>query len=311
MPRSTPRSSRGLGAGLGSLVDVVGGYGLYLLTFLPRRVDSWLAGLWGLLVPLVRRNRMRRVQTRMGEALGADARGDGWRTTAVTYLRMRAETHIQRLRGAHGRLPDIDLQVEGLPYLEAALEGGRGVLLWRMQFCSPHLAKRALADAGRPVVHLSNWFHGSRFPTRLGLRVFAPLYIRSEVRHLEARVVIPPDGSLGYLRDLLGRLEHNEIVSIFGELEARAAVRVALLGREMPIATGVPSLARRSGAPILTSYTVRVSPDRYRVVIEPPIAVDGSLDRRAFTETAVSEFGKRLEQAVRRHPESWNLWEAG
>jgi KDO2-lipid IV(A) lauroyltransferase len=200
--------------------------------------------------------------------------------------------------------------VDGIEHLEAALADGHGALLWRMYFCSSHVTKQALADAGHPLVHLSTWSHGSRFDTALGLKVFAPAYIEAEVRHLKRRIVIPRDGSLGYLRKLLAHLNANDIVSIFGELEGRAATSVTVFGRELQIASGTPSLARRSGAAMLPTYTERIGPDVYRVVVEEPIVVDPGLARREFVTAASREFASRLEEAVRRHPASWNRWEA-
>jgi lauroyl/myristoyl acyltransferase len=201
------------------------------------------------------------------------------------------------------------LDIEGKEHLDAALEHGRGAVLWRMRFCSTHVAKQALAEVGVSMVHVGAARHGARFDNAIGRRIVAPLYRRAEDRHLARRILIAEDGSLEYLRELLEELRANQVISIFGAFPGRASVRRVVCGAELEFATGAPSLTRRSGAVLLTMYTHRLFRDSYRVVIQKPIEPTGG-DRTAYLGGAVDEFARRLEDAIRRHPGSWYGWKA-
>ena len=213
-----------------------------------------------------------------------------------------------RVRSLHRRGAPVDISLDGLEHLEAALVEGNGAILWWSFFCSSHIPKQALGEAGYPLVHLSDWDHGARGFNLPGLRLFAPLWIRAEVRHLEERVVKPRGASLDYMRRLQDALQANMVLSIFGNLRGRAPIRAELLGTQRRLASGAPSLAHSTGAGLLTMYAVRTGSNRFRVVIERPLPVDRGLDRRAFVEAAVAEYVRRVDATVRRHPDSWYRW---
>jgi lauroyl/myristoyl acyltransferase len=281
----------------------------YAITYLPQVVDRWLVWVTMLGYRSILRRKVRVVAAKMGAALGGP--GDTparWMEISLAYWRMRVETHWMRAREMHRRAPTVTITLEGIEHLEDALERGRGAIVWRMFFCSSHVPMRALAEAGYPLVHLSHWDHGNRGLNWPGLRVFAPMYLKAEVRYLSERVVLPQNESLDYLRRLVARLEENHAVSIFGNIQGRSPVSAEILGVKRLLASGAPSLARKTGAPLLTMRARRVARDHYVVTIDPPIGVDARLGRRAFTESAVAEYARRVEAAVREHPESWYRW---
>jgi len=158
-------------------------------------------------------------------------------------------------------------------------------------------------------VLLSNEGHGSPDRSRLGVRWSARLYRRGEDPYLKERVHIPTDGTLGYMKQLLDRLEDNCILLMLGENQGRRNVDGVVLGRSVAFASGAPSLAQRTGAELLTAYAIRLGTFRYRVVIEPPIQVDWQLARKDYTRECVVVFCGRLESQIRRHPAGWLAWQ--
>ena len=157
-------------------------------------------------------------------------------------------------------------------------------------------------------MHLSDAAHGAPSRSRLGLRWTAPLYCRAEEPYLADRIVIPLDGSLGYMRALLERLRQNAVVSIVGENRGRNNAAVSILGREMELATGAPALAAKSGAALLTAHVVRLGSFHYRLVIHEPIEAERSSDRKEFVRQAAHEFARRLDARIAEHPVEWMGW---
>lgn len=273
----------------------------YLYSYLPQRLDrtaGWLAA-------AMRRRRVAGTAAAMERVLGSHRTAE-----AFAHHRMRIEGELARMRELHRRGWRVDLSISGLDHLERGLEAGNGVILWRLHFCSSHIPLRALAEAGYRVVHLSQPFHGTLYRTWLGLRVFAPLYRKSEVKYLDERVLLSWEGEVGYLKTLMNRLENNRVVSIIGTIPGRAGRRVRVFDTDWEFATGAPALARRTGAALLPSYVHQQGPGRYQLVIEEPVEIDPTLPRPQYLAAAVGEFALRLEAAVRAHPASWNRWDS-
>ena len=108
--------------------------------------------------------------------------------------------------------------------------------------------------------------------------------LRRALAHLRA------GGALGVLadRDVLGT---GRPLPFFGE---RAA-----------LPWGAVELARRSGAALVTGFVYRSGVARYRVVIDPAIAIPRTDDREADTREGMRLLVARLERGIRRAPEQW------
>jgi lauroyl/myristoyl acyltransferase len=198
----------------------------------------------------------------------------------------------------------------GVEHLHGALERGRGAVLWGMSFCGHVVPKAALRRAGFEVHHLSSPYHGGFSRTWLARRILNPWTLRSENRYLAGRSVLPRDGSLQYLLVLKQRLLDNGCVSIAGEHIGRRNVTVVFLNGRASFATGAASLARATGAALLTVYSCRRGPARYVTTVEPPIERVHGADRRTAVSGAVQEFAERLQRHVYEHPADWDRWSA-
>ena len=119
-------------------------------------------------------------------------------------------------------------------------------------------------------------------------------------------------GDFDYLRVLLDRLSQNRVVSIFGDSTVgRQVVGAPVFGIPLRLPTGAPAIARRSGCALLTVYTEYSAPQRYRVVIDPPVTIDTEQSRSQIVNEAIKEFARRLETHIIESPASWRQWPAG
>ena len=210
---------------LGSLAG-----GCLLTSVAPKSWDPWMADQIVSLAARPKSERVLRLRDTMRRVLGPSVTADRALVLAQQHHRMRFELRLGRLRGMRSRgwRPKIELQ--GARFLREALAQGRGVILWRMLFCSNPVVMQALERNGTPLVHLSNVYHGAPSRSRLGIRFVSPLYCRPENDYLAKRVIIPLDGSLGYMRTLLDSLRQNACVSVVGEHRGRQNVSVSFFG---------------------------------------------------------------------------------
>lgn len=282
--------------------------GYVVTAVVPRALDPRIVSGLARLFHRVRPASAPRLAGRMASTIGGDH----------SDLLERARAHYGvRLEGAWGRVRSLHssgwnpvTEIDGLETLEATREAGRGTILWRMSLCDTQVAKIALARAGIPLTHLSRAEHGAHSNAWAARRILAPLYQRAENWHLSERIVMPWGGSPTAAKDRMSQCLNNKngVVSIFGDITGKHAVVTPFFGAQAALARGAPSLATKTGAALLPCYPVWEQPGRYRLVIEDPIELNPELDRTANVTRAVEEFSRRMQAAIRRHPESWMGW---
>ncbi len=278
--------------------------GLFLGIVIPQRFDRWIVRLVALvLCPLL----VSRLSRHMHEQLATRIDDLDSRDLARRQVRFWIEVNWGRLRSLVRPRWRVDVRIDGIDKVQAALAKGNGVILWQPNFGGSFLVKIALFRAGFPLLHLSNMIHGRRGPiwNLVGLN---HLYKRSENWFLKERVEIPAGRSLVYLHTLMDCLRKNQVVSIMGENRGRQNVTAQVLGIRHQFATGSPSLAWKLGSVLLTTYVIREELNQYRVVIEDPIQIEHGLNKQEWVQAAVEEFARRLETAILRHPAGWDGW---
>ena len=283
----------------------------YIVTaVVPARFDPWVARRLTALFARVGRRRIRDLATNMRVRLPRlpedDPDGLG---LALAHYAMRIDNIWVRLRGLHSPLQHLIYELEGRHHYDSAVNAGKGVILWRMRFCNAPSVNAALAQHRIAPVHLSMAFHGASSRTWIARRLVSPIYVRSEAWNLRERVVIPADGSLGYMRVLMECLRCNGTLSIFGEGEVgRQTIATRFLDTTAHFPTGSPALAYRHGSVLLPVHAERTGVCRYRVVIEEPIQISKDLKRDEFIRQAVIEFSDRLESQILARPADWTGW---
>lgn len=248
-----------------------------------------------------------------------------WLTLGMAGRRQMVERHLQRLHGRRlgpaelrrevhrtfdsyarywmesFRLPgmtpaDLDRQMvaEGIPLLDAALEGGNGVVM-----ALPHLGGwdfggAWLATQGYPITvvveplqppELFEWF--ASFRRTLGLTV----------------VPLGPDAG----RIVLSALRRNEVVGLLCDRDIDGTgVEVDFFGERTTLPAGPVTLALRTGAPVLPT-AVYFDGRGHRGVIRPPLALARSGSLRADVATGTQLLADALQELIAHAPEQWHV----
>ena len=201
------------------------------------------------------------------------------------------------------RLPHMDrgellsrVEVRGRKHLEAAVERGRGVVI-----CCTHLGNWELA-----AVVLAYWGYTLHAVAGVQLNRWLTGAVRETKSELAIHTVSPEDG----FRKLLRALERNELIALMVDGDIyRHGTPVEWFGRETRFPSGPGVLAQRTGALVICGYCERVSPGRFRIVIEPAI------DPAAYPDTAAlhNAVAAMAERHIRDHLDQWcifrPLWE--
>ena len=222
------------------------------------------------------------------------------------FRSLRIEETFCQGFGIFRRSWPANITVSGLDHVRAAHAEGRGLVIWQMSFLDLTPLFIVMADAGYPVSHLSSAFHRLASHGEPSRRLVAPALVRGETRALGRRLMIPTDGSLGYLKELKSIVQDDHgTVSIRGDFTSgRKEIEAPHLDHVMSFPTGAPSLAHLTGAPLLTAAVIRRAPLEHEVLIDEPIAVARDMTRREFQHAAVMEYARRLDARARVHRQS-------
>ena len=210
---------------------------------------------------------------------------------------------------------DPAMVLVGAEHLRAAQAAGRGAVLWESgYFGRRNLAKQVLHREGFAVHQVHDWSHRAGFAgdrDRSWLRdgIVLPYFTAQELRFTAEVLELPGTSSLAFTRTLNDVLRRNAILCIAADVpHGRRLVTVPLCGEPKRFATGMVSLARAGGAPLLPLFCVREPDGRLRVVVEPPLAVDDGGDREAAVEATVRGYAAVLETYIRRYPDQYRSW---
>ena len=185
--------------------------------------------------------------------------------------------------------------VEGRENLYAALEGGKGAIVF--------------------LAHFGNWellslVYGALIPDRAKAIAF-PLkndqlntYIWQHRQQMSLKL-IPRKRAV---RETLRALKNNEAVGFFADQNAGTeGVFVEFLGKTASAARGPAVLALKTGAPLLFSLDIRQPDDQHHVYISPPIYTEPSDDFERDVELYTTQMLEQLETYIHEYPEQW-LW---
>ncbi len=188
---------------------------------------------------------------------------------------------------------DRYFEFHNLELLDEALSRGRGVLLLTLHLGNGDLAVAGLAVRGYPMVLVSKlfklkWLNEIWF----GLR-----------EQLGVKFVPPRDSSFA----LLKALKKNQVITVPLDqfTGPPIGVRTTFFGVETGTAAGLSVMAERSGAPVLSVYTVRTPEGRHAIHFIREMPVRNSPEET--TEQITQRFNDELESFVRLHPEQW-MW---
>ncbi|HXQ42451.1 MAG TPA: hypothetical protein VN821_14370 [Candidatus Udaeobacter sp.] len=211
----------------------------------------------------------------------------------------------------HGLLagPDLVYECRGIERLDAALDEGRGAVLWISDFVGAGDAvKVALARYG--VSHLSRPEHGFS-KTRFAIRFLNPIRILFERTYLKERLVYDRGSPKRALGRLLACLAENGVVSITASThEGRQLAEGRLLEGHLRLAIGAPKAALLSGAALIPVHAIRnrSDPRRFEIILGPPLPLSRDLPATEAILAATGAYLEGLEELVSRRPEAWGSW---
>ena len=171
-----------------------------------------------------------------------------------------------------------------------------------------------LHDHGFPVHQIYGENHGGGFPSPcpaswLRRRVITPLFDRCERPYVAEILSLPLWEPLPVMRVLFDCLNRNGIICIAGDgTLGWNSVRKNFLGGYRTFFTGMISLSRITGAPILPLFCIQVDSDKTAVIIEPEIACDSTADRDSASELCLDQYVNLLESYIRHYPEQYRNW---
>ncbi|MDD4857587.1 MAG: lysophospholipid acyltransferase family protein [Candidatus Krumholzibacteria bacterium] len=263
-----------------------------LVSVLPRswsaRIATWIAFLFFIFKPAIRRN------VRLNfERLGMS----GTATFPVFKNFSHAVTDLLRLIHMNSDQMRALCTVRGTDNLDAALKKGRGAILF--------------------APHLGPWEIGGAFISSLGYAMHTVA-----LEHPSSRVT----GFFSMMRKrwgfadyplrscavgLMKALERGETVVLLVDRNfSHRGTRFHFLGSEVLLPDGHITLALRSGAALLPSFSYYSAEGGIQVVIGEEIPVG---DRDSSNAAIGAACLARIEECVREHPDQWfafdHLWE--
>jgi len=317
VPRAATRSPRPRALSVNDLYEIVAISVLAPASWLvPHRlwdfVSVALSSGIALLRPDVTLRRMRRLE----RCLDGQPRRESTFALRVRIMAGYMEERLQILReyrpgGWRGRI-----ELTGREHLERARALGRGVVLWVCPFTYADLiVKTALARAAMEVSHLSACSRGFSpnachpwTPTRFGKRYLSRLRTAVEDRYLHDRVIMPRDGSLGYIRRLERLLKGGGVLSIRAGRVGHRTMELPMLNGQVTLATGAPSLAIATGAALVPVFVARRGPGRFEVIFETPLEPAEAGAGPGVVEDLMRRYTRLLEDHVLRSPYMWSGW---
>ncbi|WP_415472723.1 lysophospholipid acyltransferase family protein [Acetobacter persici] len=189
-------------------------------------------------------------------------------------------------------------EVQGADYLEEQAKRGGAVL-----FVSGHIGNWEMLPPG--VAR-----HGTPFASFY--RAAGNPLIDGMIRDLRDAAMAPTPMPL-FAKGARGAREALAYVSKGGRLgmlvdqKMNDGVEATFFGRPAMTAPALAAMALRYRCAVIPGYVERLGPARLRIVVEPPMTLPDTGDKKEDMRLLVQQVNDRLESWIRRKPESW-LW---
>ncbi len=194
--------------------------------------------------------------------------------------------------------------IDGLNHIDQGLTRGKGVILVTGHFGGNQLIPAVLSLKGYPINQL-----GFRTPSsarsRMDRRIFE---IRLRYEQKSFRSVYTGT----FLREIFLLLKENKILVITADGRQGAKnnfVQLDFLGRRASFPTGAVMLAGKTGAALLPTWAVRDGGWKNRIIIEKPMQLSWTADKKADTEDNCAKVVQLYESHIRRYPHLWHFWD--
>lgn len=193
-----------------------------------------------------------------------------------------------RLTPARGRV-----EVVGRERLVAIAESGEPAVLISGHFANWEVMAAAIVDAG--------------VPCRVTYRAANNPYIDRRIIETRARYgvsLFAPKGGLGS-RELLETLRDGQSVSFLNDQKFNSGVAAPFFGRTVHTAGAFVRAAQKFGAVLQPMWVERLPGARFRVIVDEPIPLANTGDRKADMRAGVAAINAYVEARVRLRPADW------
>lgn len=267
---------------------------------LPENVGRRVFALAGAFAFRIAPGARRTVQSNLARVLGRDSRSplvvSAAREAFGSYARYWYDSFRIRaippeeFRKRHGSV--------GLEHIEHALEGGRGAVL-----ALPHLGNWDAAG---------HWLHALGHSMTAVAEELRPqrLYdLFLDHRRALGIGIVPLSDGRKVGEKLVRLLEKNELIALVCDRDLKnRGVEVTMFGegRRMPAGPALLSLA--TGSPLLPCATYDTE-DGWVVVINPPLEVEQTGDRRKDVVAMTQALAEEFERAIAAAPTQWHMFQ--
>ncbi len=205
---------------------------------------------------------------------------------------------IAKMRGLEDGKGAGVVEIRGAEHLRAALAEGRGAIgfsahlgNWEVLAVAP-----ALLDFDAAMMY--------RKPNNPAVHEMLNALRPARVTFLEKDRA----GTLG----AFATLKAGGCVGLLVDHRYNKGVEVDFFGRPARVAPTAALMARKTACPLLPLRVERLDGARFRMTIEPPLAVDRDLPPDAFAQTVMQAAMNRVECWIRERPAQWfwvqRLW---
>ncbi|MBI5642827.1 MAG: lysophospholipid acyltransferase family protein [Deltaproteobacteria bacterium] len=194
---------------------------------------------------------------------------------------------------------DKVMRVDGIGHIDAALKKGKGVILLLSHFGSFLLPLPFLGYRGYKVNQITG---KQEHRSVIGERIW--LWRKSEADWLPVKYI-----QVGkFLRPLYEALEANEIVAVaFDGRNGTKWAEADFFERKAIFSTGPFELARRTGAAIIPTFTVRGKDNVHRLYIEPEFRLSDDPDTEKALKDDIKRFTSIFAGYIERHPAHFGM----
>lgn len=265
-----------------------------LLSVLPLRVATWIGAMAGWKAYRIFRIRRRvSIDNIMNSLPAVTGEREADRIACASYMNF-ARSMIEFgmfHRLTPERVKDM-VTISGLRHLDAALEGGKGVVGFSGHLGNFELLGAALSAYGYPVKLLVGRQSNAMVDEEI-VRL-RQLHCSGTIRREEAP------------KEVFRALDDNVFVAMVADQDVRdSGVFVNFLGRPASTARGPAVFAIRRGAPVIAGFIRRTGNGRHHAELLPPMWPDPALEGDEAVVELVQRYTNALSDAVRRHPEEY------
>ena len=177
--------------------------------------------------------------------------------------------------------------VDGREHLDAALAGGRGVIM--------------------AVPHMGSWDVAGSFAAALGYQISA---VAERFPGSLNEAVVQTRQRFGLSVIMLGRaavralteaLSANRIVALLCDLEQGPGTEVRFFGRRAIVPGGPAALALKTGAALLPATQYATTPGRHHIHLDAPLSVHEGETKEHLMQRVIARF----EEFIRERPDQW------